>query len=388
MQNRGKLKVGAGVAAALALLVTGAGLAFGARLFRRADTSVALRATGLSSGAGSRRGAVARERASIGRPAPNRPGPGGASTPTPVSTARPTSSHPASARPPSLASARTRARSEPPSVYEGVQPVIPAVPAGWSVSAVHLRWDGIDRFYLVARPTAPAPAQVVLPTVVILHGHYMTPAAMLTATHFPAVAGPAVLVYPAGYYQSWDAGYCCGVAARAGVNDVGFLEAVTRQVLATQPNTSSTQVYLAGYSNGGRMAFRLACQDRGAFAGVAAVEAVPVYDCPSTVPVRLLDIASTADPLLTVYNGYLPKHIDGHTEITVQQSMGQWRRLDGCAAAATTSRAGNFTISDWTRCSGGGRVELATYHGGSHAWVQGGSGTPSDTQLIWSFFRG
>lgn len=276
----------------------------------------------------------------------------------------------------------------PPGVAEGVTPVLPPAPAGWSITARYLAWDGLDRYYLVARPSAPLPAGSRLPVLVVLHGHGMTPAAMEETARFLAVVGQAVVVYPAGYYASWNAGYCCGAAARAGIDDVGFLQAVVRQVLQTQSGTVAGRVYLAGYSNGGRMAYRLACEASGLFAGVAAVEAVPVYACRSTDPVPLLMVASTGDPLITVGDAAPPKHIDGQAEMTVQDAVDTWRHLDGCSQAAGSTTSGPMTVTQWDACAPGGRVELALLHGGTHAWIQGGTGVPSDEQLIWSFFNG
>jgi polyhydroxybutyrate depolymerase len=282
---------------------------------------------------------------------------------------------------------RAALAAAPLQVKRGLQPLLPPAVPGWNISARPLSWGGLHRYYLVARPES-VPAGARLPVLVVLHGHGMIPASIERLTHFLQTAGDAVVVYPAGYYSSWDAGYCCGVAARAGTDDVGFLEAVIRQVLRSQPGTSAHHVFLAGYSNGGRMAYRMACQDQGAFAAVAAVEAVPVYDCFHTRPVSLLVVASTADPLVTVYNDQLAKQVNGHVEMTVADAVAQWRQLDGCQTAHTHSYQGVLSVDTWSHCRAGVRVELAVVPGGSHAWYQGAPGTPSAQQLIWHFFSG
>jgi polyhydroxybutyrate depolymerase len=225
-----------------------------------------------------------------------------------------------------------------------------------------------------------------MPVLVVLPGRTLTPAAIERITGFLALVGGAVVVYPAGYDQSWNAGYCCGGAHRAGVNDVAFLRSVVRAVVATQPGTSPHDVYLVGYSNGGRMAYRMACADPGAFAGVAAVEAVAVSPCAGREAVPLIEVASTGDPLLAVNADAPPRHIAGHAEETVAALLAHWRRLEGCRGGAAHAVLGAVTTAEWRSCRGGGRIELARYRGGSHAWPQGSPGTPSAQALISAFF--
>ncbi|HWG72539.1 MAG TPA: hypothetical protein VG184_00640 [Acidimicrobiales bacterium] len=297
-------------------------------------------------------------------------------------------------------STRTRTRPSPASavplpVFEGIQPLVPLAPPGWTITSERLRWDGLDRYYLVARPVASsqpvAPggrSGATLPVLVVLHGRMMTPASAERVTGFLSEVGRAIVVYPAGYDESWNAGYCCGGASRAQMNDLGFIESVVHKVVNTEPGASPHGVYLVGYSNGGRMAYRLACSDPGAFAGVAAVEAVPVAPCDSTTPVPLIEVASTADPLLTVNAGAPPKYMAGRAEVTVQVLTEQWRHRDGCTAAASASTRGALVATVWSHCAAGSRIELALYRGGSHAWPRGSAATPSAQEVIWSFFHG
>ncbi len=259
----------------------------------------------------------------------------------------------------------------------------------WVLSVHRLDAGGLPRSYLLAQP-APAQdgslARGSLPVLVVLHGRTMTPARMLRVTHFLQEVGRAIVVVPAGYGRSWNAGYCCGAAHAAGVNDVGFIEAVVYQVLHEERAASAREVYLAGFSNGGRMAYRMACDAPGMFAAVAAVEAVSVSDCSATTPVPLLVVAQTGDPLLTINQAGAPKHIEGHLENTVQGEVAVWRGLDGCGPSTDEVNVGDLTAHVWDRCRGRGRVEEAIYGGGAHTWFPGRPGTPSAEALVWSFF--
>lgn len=257
------------------------------------------------------------------------------------------------------------------------------LPPGWTASDHTIDAGGAVRSYLVVRP-APA-AGLALPIVIVLHGRGMNPASIERLSRLVGATGPAILVYPAGYAHSWNAGACCGGAHRTGSNDVAFLEALVLQVASTQPDAAAARVYLVGYSNGGRMAYRMACQDPGVFSGVVAVEAVPVAACTGTGPVPVMIVASQGDPLLTIGPGAPPKVIGGYVEPTVPATVDLWRRLDGCTAASTTVTQGRVTVTTWSDCSRGARVALALYRGGSHSWPHGGPGTPPAQALAWAF---
>jgi polyhydroxybutyrate depolymerase len=223
---------------------------------------------------------------------------------------------------------------------------------------------------------------------VILHGRDETPAVIERVTQFQLATGPALLVYPAGVDSSWNAGYCCGQAHALAVDDVAFLQKVITQVLHFEPGSASAPIYLVGYSNGGRMAYRMACAHPRAFAGIAAVEAVSVSSCSTPAPVPVIEVASSGDPLLTIPADGIPKQIAGHAEMTVAALIGQWRATDGCARATATTRYPSAVSTTWAACRPGARVEMVQYDGGTHAWPAGGSGTPSAEQLIWTFFTG
>ena len=275
----------------------------------------------------------------------------------------------------------------PPGYPEGLDPyALTEVPAGWTASTHGLDAGGLARSYLMIRPAVKR--GVSLPVVMVLHGRGLTPAAMERVSHLLPVVGRAITVFPAGWQRSWNAGGCCGLAHRQGVDDTAFLTSVVHQVLTTQPDASSRHVYLVGYSNGGRMAMRTACADPGLFAGLAAVEAVPVAPCASTVPLPTVLVDSTGDPLLTIATDGPKKTMQGYVEPTVGQTVDAWRQLDGCSPAASSKPAGLVTITVWSNCQGQGRVQYDLYRGGSHRWPVGAGTTPSAQSLIASFLWG
>jgi polyhydroxybutyrate depolymerase len=259
-----------------------------------------------------------------------------------------------------------------------------AVP-GWTATRHVITVGPLHRSYFVARP-AHVPTAAPLPVLVLLHGRGMTPALIARRSGMLGQR-PAIVVLPAGYRRSWNAGGCCSVARTKDVDDVTFLSRLVTQVLHDQPDADRHAVYLAGFSNGGRMAYRMACQRPGLFAAVAAVEAVSVYPCSAVgVPVPLLVVASTRDPLLRITPDAPDKRMEGYLQPSVTTVVASWRALDGCSEASTTAQTGALTENRWSDCLDGARVALDLYEGGGHVWPSGSATTPPAAARVWAFF--
>jgi polyhydroxybutyrate depolymerase len=245
----------------------------------------------------------------------------------------------------------------------------------WVRTTVTITVDGLARSYLLVRPVSVASS---LPVLMELHGCCTTPEYELTRSGFKDVTGPAILVYPAGYHEYWNAGACCG-DTRA--DDAAFITAVVRRVLAGQADADPSRVYLAGYSNGGRMAYRIACSAPALFTSIAVYGAVDAQACPAPAPVSLLVSAGTADPEVAVTALSARHTVNGYLEPTVDDEIAQYRAADGCPAApVTVAVSGSLTSRTWTSCVTGAIVQLSLYAGGDHAWPS------SVAAVMWTFF--
>jgi polyhydroxybutyrate depolymerase len=260
----------------------------------------------------------------------------------------------------------------------------PAAPPDWVTTTVAVAYDGLARSFVMVRPAQTSPTP--LPVLVALHGCCVTPDFEVRRTGFQAVTGPAVLVYPTGYEQSWNAGTCCGAAQEAGVDDVGFITTVVRQVLASQPDAAADRVYLAGYSNGGKMALRMACAEPQLFAAVGVYAAVNAQPCPSPTPVSLLVAASSGDPEVTIPADGTPVVRHGYVTPTVAQQVADYTTTDGCSAPPASTTTGTVSLTTWTGCSTNHETEMVVYQGGNHDWPEGDAATPSLQTVMWSFF--
>ncbi|WP_299038764.1 PHB depolymerase family esterase [uncultured Pseudokineococcus sp.] len=147
----------------------------------------------------------------------------------------------------------------------------------------------VERPLMVLRPGAGGqvttssalPRAVGETAVLVLHGYTSSAAQVADRLDAPALARAldAVVVLPTGLGDrpSWDAGTCCGSAARSGVDDVGYL----RRLLADLRSRGAARAYVVGYSNGGMLAYRLACEHPEDVAAIAVVNAsIAVPRCP------------------------------------------------------------------------------------------------------------
>jgi polyhydroxybutyrate depolymerase len=221
----------------------------------------------------------------------------------------------------------------------------------------------------------------VTPIIVVLSGRNATTSEEISRDRLmPLVnTGRAELVYPAGTGKSWNAGGCCGAAAKQNVNDVAFLQALVAQV---DPG-HSRPIYLVGYSNGGRMAYRMACTDPQLFNATAIVKAMPEPGCSVTQPVNFLQIDSTNDP----HVAYQPGE-PGMESPAATTEVARLRSTDGITQPARVVTRGSLQLQTWDNGKQGTRLAFATYHGGQHSWPAGDAATPSAGDVIWSFFSG
>jgi polyhydroxybutyrate depolymerase len=253
-----------------------------------------------------------------------------------------------------------------------------AAAAGWARTTVTYTFEGVTRSYVEARPAGADATS--LPVLVELHGCCTTPYFELNRGGFEAATGQrAILVYPAGYDEVWNAGACCGSTQ---VDDVAFVADVVSRVLASEPAADPSRVYLVGYSNGGRMAYRMACQRPGLFAAIAVFGAVNAFACPAALPsTPVLLAAGTDDPEVTVPADGIPRVVHGYFEPTLTRQALAYVDANGCTGAGLTSTSGSVLTTTWARCSSGAPVVLRRYVGAGHAW-------PSDlSAVIWAFFK-
>ena len=267
------------------------------------------------------------------------------------------------------------------------------VPVGSSTQSIEV--GGRKRTFRLYRPAGLAdPA----PLVVMLHGGYgdAAQAEGYYGWDAEAATGHFLVAYPDGVDKAWNVGGgCCGNPAKDGIDDVAFIAAMVAAVRGEVP-VDPARIYATGISNGGMMAYRLAC-DTKLFAAIGPDSATLLGACPSPAPASVIHIHGTADHNIPYGGGPGDgsAHIDGPA---VPAVIADWRATDRCAAPET-SVTGVVTTSS-AACPDGRTVELITIAGAGHQWPGSapkpliqrllGTDPPSNalsaTAVIWQFF--
>jgi len=257
--------------------------------------------------------------------------------------------------------------------------VAAAVKVPISTKAYTLNAGGLKRGYEVIAPAKAPPKSA--PVIVVLSGIYSTvPQEVGRDLLVPyANYNMAELVYPVAFDTSWNAITCCGKAAAANVNDVAFIKALVAKV---DPG-HTRQIYLVGYSNGARMAYRVACDEPTLFDGYASVKGGPTPGCVMRRPVSMLQIAAMNDPEVPYHPAPNGKPSSQTPMTTVVANL---RTTDKCTAASAKAHSGNMTLTTWPACAGGTRVGFAVWSGGVHSFPRPPASVPAASQVIWSFF--
>lgn len=259
------------------------------------------------------------------------------------------------------------------------------VPQGTQASSASLRVGGRTRHYLVIRPD-PMPAAAA-PMLLLLHARETEPELTANFTYvadFVATQG-FWAVLPAAENGVWKAEPADGAA------DLNFLGALIDTLVAQ--GVDRERVSVAGYSNGGVMAQRMACEmaDRiAAFGMVAATLPFSLAStCAPSVQRPKIYILGTDDPLTPYYG------VSGYG--SAGDLIEFWAQEQGCAGALSTpvpNSANDGTtvqLDERTGCAGGTALRLYTVDNGGHAWPGGDtdevgrtSRDISATGLIWS----
>jgi polyhydroxybutyrate depolymerase len=269
-----------------------------------------------------------------------------------------------------------------------------SVPTGSSDHTISI--GGHLRSFHVYRPaTLPAGA---VPLVVMLHGGFGDGLQAQRTYGWDAQADRDhfVVVYPDGLNHAWSVGGgCCGAPGRAKVNDVAFITAVVERLRQKLP-IDVRRIYATGISNGGMLAYRLAC-DSDIFAAIGPNSATLLGSCTNPKPISVIHIHGTADRTIRFDGGRGQgvAQIDGPPIPSVNA---MWRSIDRCDPPSITT-SGAVTIS-LANCPDGRTVELITIAGAGHQWPGAPSrpvvqrllhtDPPSNaldaTATIWQFF--
>jgi polyhydroxybutyrate depolymerase len=240
-----------------------------------------------------------------------------------------------------------------------------AASQGTSSRTVKLRVDGRERSYLL-EPALTVPVGKKPALVAVLHQEGGTPEGVAKETGLQELrrAG-ATLVYPAGFDHSWDAGKCCGVPSREGVDDVRFLDAVFADAAKQTPIDKHREA-LVGYSSGGMLTYHYVCARPGHLAVAVVVSGSLESPCDAGITVPdVLTLHGKDDgtiglnrPIFITKLGLAPR--------PAASTLGILTTSAGCGKGVTTQAYGE-EIRRWSGCRGG-TVEAFLIPDAGHGW--------------------
>ena len=237
-----------------------------------------------------------------------------------------------------------------------------------------------ERSYEIDVPAGAAPT-AGWPVVLVFHGGGGSAAGARTQSKM-SVLGAAerfVAVYPqgsggvAGKLKTWNGGTCCGWAMSHHVDETAFVAALLDDLASAVP-VDAKRVYATGISNGGMMAYLVACTLAGRVAAIAPVAGemtMSANECRPARPVAVLAIHGTADRNLPFDGGPGARALAIHDVRSVAAAIDFWRRNNRCADAPATEHSGVVARTRYSGCSDGSEVELIAIDGGGHSWPGG-----------------
>ncbi len=239
------------------------------------------------------------------------------------------------------------------------------------------------RTFLLHLP--PAASSHRVPLVIVFHGHTGNAEVARNSSQMNAAAdsmGMAVAYADGsgrvrGIGLSWNAGSCCGWAQANKVDEMGFVDSL-RATLTRSGRIDSTSVFAAGFSAGGMLALKVACERPGVVRGVADLAgAMPNYPCPAHGPVGVLLVRGDDDEDLR--EDYAAQRAEGALPfaISTDSAVRFWERVNQCTGReeriVQQSPRVPVRARIATGCQRGGGVTIVSIPHHPHAWPGGRS---------------
>lgn len=267
-----------------------------------------------------------------------------------------------------------------------------------------LQHQNLTRHYMVHVPKRYQASQPT-PMVVSMHGGGGNMRYQATDAYYGLISKSEsagfIAVFPNGYSRfngklaTWNAGICCGKARDQQVDDIGFIRAMVAE-MQTRANIDPKRIYANGMSNGGMMAYRLACELPDTFSAIAAVAGTDgTHVCTPSRAVSVLHIHALNDERV-LFNGGSGSESNTHADfVSVPNTVSKWVKLNGCNATPTRVLQNNGAYCDvFSACQQNTQVKLCVTETGGHSWPggkkvrdhQSGSTAINATDMIWEFY--
>jgi polyhydroxybutyrate depolymerase len=250
------------------------------------------------------------------------------------------------------------------------------------LQTVNLKLGNLKRYYLLYVPPGDT-AKHPLPLVLAYSG--VDDSAINTATLTGLLSEAEqqhnmIVAFPEGYDESWNDDAGNPPAEAAGVNDVAFTSTMLRRI-ETNYHVDMKHVVATGFSNGAILAELLGCRLASNLTLIAPVEGqlAPRFSngCKPAMPISVYEIHATGDQTIPYSGGEFAGAGGPVVVLSAPASAKRWAAIDGCGAAASSSRVGGTILTEYKGCRDSVTVTLASIQGGSHEWPPGFAATLS-----------
>lgn len=254
-----------------------------------------------------------------------------------------------------------------------------------------MTFGGNQRSFMVCLPAGFDSTQSV-PLIIGLHGlgdniSNFSQVGMQQLAAFQ----PFVTVYPQAMNSiagtAWNSGInYSGILINGNIDDVGFINALI-DTLSNWFTIDQSRIYAFGFSMGGFMSNRLACQLSNRIAAIASVAGTigNALTCNPSKPISVAHFHGTAD--MTV--GYSNNNYGMNAEALVDF----WSSYNHCDSPAThtaipDTTADNYTVDVYDYPNGWSESEVVFYkvNGADHVWLSPVVNDISYTLEIYKFF--
>jgi polyhydroxybutyrate depolymerase len=268
---------------------------------------------------------------------------------------------------------------------------------------------GIQRYYKLHIPKKYNP-ELLTPLILALHGGGGDMEIQSKDEYYQLISKSDkegfLIAFPNGYsslksgkFATWNAGKCCGDARDKKIDDVSFLKSVVED-LKSKVNVDSNLVFAIGMSNGGMMAYRLACEASDTFKAIASVTGTDGTEiCKPKHPISILHIHAKDDDHVLFNGGAGKNAFKDKSKVTEFDSVPnvilKWVKLNACNIKPNrTLEKPKAFCEDYT-CPNPVKVQLCVTDDGGHSWPGGkkprGNGKASKAidanSVIWEFFK-
>lgn len=276
------------------------------------------------------------------------------------------------------------------------------------------------QFYLPASAQQASP----VPLVLLYHGGFGSPESILNASDMKAKAraeGFALATLKA-VNGLWNAGHeGNGTLRGRDVNDVAYTKTVISQLNKTE-NIDLDRVYAVGFSMGGAMVYRVACQLSERIAAITVVSGYSsqtqgavglnkIYPCDQSTlahPMPILHIHGLADQCVKykggIGEGFNKTRPNSVFRTSVRTTIKRWSERNGCLVQSRPPLNPGTGCIARRRCNTNSVVKLCTIKEHGHVWPgdaryrpvikeqcggtqTGGIGDTNATDRFWNFVK-